>query len=47
MRYILLFISVLSFYTDAQESVCYGTTSKGSLTHGVELPSSGTKLCFL
>lgn len=42
MTYILLiFLSLFSVNSYAEESACYGTTSKGRLEAGVKLPSKG------
>jgi len=38
---ILLAILSLNTYANTNESICYGTTSNGSLKNGVKLPSSG------
>ncbi len=41
MKFIVLIISMLSLPTLAETSTCFGTTSKGRLENGIELPSSG------
>ncbi len=41
MKFLLIFLSLLSFQAFAKESVCHGTTSNGKLEHGVKLPSEG------
>jgi len=41
MKYIILMLFILSIPVIAQESTCYGTTSKGRLDKGKELPNSG------
>ena len=41
MKFIILIISMLSLPALAENSTCYGTTSKGRLENGIELPSSG------
>lgn len=38
----LLVLALLSHPAHAEDSVCYGTTSNGRLSNGVQLPSSGT-----
>ncbi|MCI2284380.1 hypothetical protein L3081_14535 [Colwellia sp. MSW7] len=37
----MLILSLFSYAVIAEESTCHGTTSKGRLENGVELPSSG------
>ena len=41
MKCICILLVLLSFSSYAVESVCYGTTSNGSLKNGTQLPSSG------
>ena len=41
MKFIILIISMLSLPALAENSTCFGTTSKGRLENGIELPSSG------
>lgn len=41
MKFLLLVILLISFNLVAKESTCYGTTSKGRLTNGVQLPKEG------
>ena len=38
----LLLVLLISLNTFAENSVCYGTSSNGSLKNGVELPAKGT-----
>jgi penicillin-insensitive murein endopeptidase len=40
--FLLLFLLCLVVPTSATESICYGSTSKGRLEGGVQLPSSGS-----
>lgn len=42
MRIIVLIICILPTLVQAEESICYGTTSNGRLDNGIALPSSGT-----
>jgi penicillin-insensitive murein endopeptidase len=37
----ILALTLISFNSFSNESVCYGTTSAGSLQNGIELPSEG------
>lgn len=41
MKYILLVLFLFPTYLLAETSTCYGTTSKGSLVDGVQLPAEG------
>lgn len=41
LRSSMLILSLFSYAVIAEESTCYGTTSKGRLENGIELPSSG------
>ncbi|MDM5272330.1 penicillin-insensitive murein endopeptidase [Sulfurovum sp. zt1-1] len=41
MQYIRAFFFIFTSFLFSQESICYGTTSKGRLENGVALPSSG------
>jgi penicillin-insensitive murein endopeptidase len=41
MRLLILFIALLPSFLLAETSTCYGTTSKGRLENGVQLPSEG------
>ena len=41
MKYILLILLFYSLITLAETSICYGTTSKGHLENGVQLPAKG------
>lgn len=41
LRSSMLILSLFSYAAIAEESTCYGTTSKGRLENGIELPSSG------
>ncbi|MCG7534512.1 penicillin-insensitive murein endopeptidase [Pseudoalteromonas sp. OOF1S-7] len=40
-RNLLLFIILVPVFVNAKTSICYGTTARGSLADGVELPYSG------
>ena len=42
MRFIIIIICMLPVLLKAQESTCYGTTSKGRLENGIALPGSGS-----
>ena len=41
LKFSILIMCLFSYAVIAEESICYGTTSKGSLENGTELPSSG------
>ncbi|QUM88941.1 penicillin-insensitive murein endopeptidase [Moritella sp. 36] len=41
MKFICILLVLISFSSHSAESICYGTTSSGSLKNGVKLPSSG------
>ncbi len=41
LKYLLPLILCIPLFAIAETSTCYGTTSNGSLDHGVQLPSSG------
>jgi penicillin-insensitive murein endopeptidase len=41
MKFIYILLALSSFSSQSVESVCYGTTSNGSLKDGVQLPSEG------
>lgn len=41
MKFICTLLVLLSFSSHSLESVCYGTTSNGSLKNGVQLPKKG------
>jgi len=41
MRALLLFLILFPLVGSAEPSKCYGTSSNGSLSHGVKLPQSG------
>jgi penicillin-insensitive murein endopeptidase len=41
MKFIYTLLVLFSFSSHSIESICYGTTSNGSLKNGVQLPSNG------
>jgi penicillin-insensitive murein endopeptidase len=41
LQFSILIMCLFPYLVFAEESICYGTTSKGSLENGAELPNSG------
>ncbi|WP_289029110.1 penicillin-insensitive murein endopeptidase [uncultured Paraglaciecola sp.] len=41
VKFLVMGLSLFSYVASAEKSTCYGTTAKGRLENGVEVPSSG------